>query len=92
MSGKLFSIKADPMVPHCTHDSFRSMKLRWCEGEVIVVPSFYPVPRFPGCQHKDPLSSSEGILFFYMSTFLTKQNSCYFCLISYKVLTIPDIF
>ena len=47
MSGKLFSIKADPMVPHCTHDSFRSMKLRWYEGEVIVVPSFLLSATFP---------------------------------------------
>ena len=77
MAGKLFSIK--PILGY--HIVHMTAFAAWSSGGVKVRSLLFHVFFFltqchvlAACQHKDPLSSSKGILFFYMSTFLTKQK------------------
>ena len=76
MAGKLFSIK--PILGY--HIVHMTAFAAWSSGGVKVRSLlfhvfFNSVPRFGNLSTQtDPLSSSKGILFFYMSTFLTKQK------------------
>ena len=67
LSGKLFSIKTDSWVPHCTHDSFRSMKLGWCY-KVIVVPCFFLTQCHVSatCQHKLIHCRRRKVFYFFI--------------------------